>query len=125
MAFKTCPDCHNISYSAADKGIWFCPCCGKELSLFRAGERPCRLRMLPTRRKMPQEAELLGVAAVGGEVSPAILARACSSTPTPRGASSGALPTAPRTTLCSTPQSASSSGSSLRLLGFDADSARR
>lgn len=33
MPYKTCPSCRQISYSAADNRIWFCPCCGEDLSL--------------------------------------------------------------------------------------------
>lgn len=33
MPYKTCPSCRQISYSAADSRIWFCPCCGEDLSL--------------------------------------------------------------------------------------------
>ena len=32
MPYKACPSCRQISYSAADNRIWFCPCCGEDLS---------------------------------------------------------------------------------------------
>lgn len=46
MSFKSCPNCHNTSYSAADDSIWICPCCGEDLSLIPSGPRPCTLTRL-------------------------------------------------------------------------------
>lgn len=64
MAFKTCNSCCNTSYSAAEDQIWICPCCGQDLSLMKAGERPCRLTRL-----RPRPALALAV----GETPPAEL----------------------------------------------------
>lgn len=35
MPYKCCPACRQISYSAAENPIWYCPCCGEDL-----GSRP-------------------------------------------------------------------------------------
>ena len=32
MVYKTCPECMQISYCASAERIWFCPCCGKDIS---------------------------------------------------------------------------------------------
>lgn len=32
MAYKCCSNCNQVSYSAHDRGIWYCPYCGKDLT---------------------------------------------------------------------------------------------
>lgn len=32
MPYKICTACRRVSYSAATGRLWFCPCCGQDLS---------------------------------------------------------------------------------------------
>lgn len=32
MAYKCCGNCNQVSYSAHDRGVWYCPYCGKDLT---------------------------------------------------------------------------------------------
>ncbi len=32
MSYKRCENCNQVSYSAHDRGIWYCPYCGKDLT---------------------------------------------------------------------------------------------
>lgn len=46
MMKKTCPKCNKNSYSAAEKGEWICPYCGKDISEIPAepaGAGPAKL----------------------------------------------------------------------------------
>ncbi|MDO4581141.1 MAG: hypothetical protein Q4B96_00960 [Bacillota bacterium] len=52
MPYKVCPSCAQISYSAAAVQIWFCPCCGKDLSLARSVYDP---QMLAGLRRRPEK----------------------------------------------------------------------
>ncbi len=60
MGFKTCPSCQNASYSAAEGGLWLCPCCGRDLSLLPAERRP-------TRPGRPESIPRAGETPLGGE----------------------------------------------------------
>lgn len=50
MPYKTCPACRQISYSAADSQLWFCPCCGQDLSCCLSVKDHRRLLGLGRRR---------------------------------------------------------------------------
>ena len=32
MSYKRCESCNQVSYSAHDRGVWYCPYCGKDLT---------------------------------------------------------------------------------------------
>lgn len=32
LSYKRCENCNQVSYSAHDRGIWYCPYCGKDLT---------------------------------------------------------------------------------------------
>lgn len=52
MPYKVCPSCQQASYSANISGIWFCPYCGKELTLSKS---------IQDRRKLPSEHDNQGL----------------------------------------------------------------
>ena len=55
MAYKLCPNCQQISYSAGCKLTWYCPTCGKDISF------------IPARNRMPDRKVLAHLSLVEGE----------------------------------------------------------
>mgnify|MGYP002572755474 CR=1 FL=1 len=55
MAYKLCPNCQQISYSAGCKPTWYCPTCGKDISF------------IPARNRMPDRRALAHLSLVEGE----------------------------------------------------------